>query len=181
MQIEFLTLGADLGKRTVVYQGRSSFSGDYVIEDVEHDNGQKFRRLYYLSSQLVVQSEARLKTVKSKRGKRRQVVDLYSLTCQHHVYMSAAANLSRKSNVVVLGLGGGGLCSFLHKFLPDSAVNAVEIDPEMLEIAVKWFDFTPDDQLKARIQNGLDFIGDMHQNGIVVGIVGRGTSFSDVS
>lgn len=162
LQIDFLTLGTDLGKRTVVHQGKSPFSGDYVIEDVEHENGDKFRRLYFMTSQLVVQSEARLTAVKSKKGKCK--VDLFSLTCQHHVYMSAA--VARMSKVCVLGLGGGGLTAFLHKFLTGSAeISAVEIDPEMLEIATKWFDFRSGPKLKVFIKDGLDFIKEMPKNG----------------
>jgi hypothetical protein len=36
-------------------------SGDFIVEEVEGDGGQLFRRLIFLSNQGVVQSEARLK------------------------------------------------------------------------------------------------------------------------
>ncbi|KAL1491714.1 hypothetical protein ABEB36_012271 [Hypothenemus hampei] len=168
-KIPFLTLGADIGKRTVRYEGTSYFSGDYVIEDIEHDTGEKYRRLFYLSSQLVIQSEARFKTIKARGGKKKDFIDLTTLTCQHHIYMSVAAQLSiknkEKSDVVVLGLGGGGLCSFLRKFSPNAEIMAVDIDPEMLKIATQWFGFKPDDHLKAKIQDGLEFIQNLHKEG----------------
>ena len=44
----------------VLYEGKSALSGDYVVEDVDGDGGQKYRRLIFLSNKNVVQSEARL-------------------------------------------------------------------------------------------------------------------------
>lgn len=37
-------------------------SGTYIIEDVENNDGEVYRRLYFLATQSVVQSEAKLKT-----------------------------------------------------------------------------------------------------------------------
>ena len=37
-------------------------SGDYVVEDVDGDGGQTFRRLIFLSNKNAIQSEARLVT-----------------------------------------------------------------------------------------------------------------------
>ncbi|XP_066141878.1 eEF1A lysine and N-terminal methyltransferase homolog isoform X1 [Euwallacea fornicatus] len=166
-KIAFLTLGSDLGKRTVIHEGTSAYSGDYVIEDVEHDDGQKYRRLFYLTSQLVIQSEAKLKTIKTRNGKRKDIIDLATLTCQHHIYMSIATYLvaKEKANVVVLGLGGGGLCSFLRKFLAGGEITAIEIDAEMLKIAKQWFDFALNEKLKAIIQDGLDYIQELDNEG----------------
>ncbi|ENN75224.1 hypothetical protein HUJ04_002247 [Dendroctonus ponderosae] len=166
-KIPCLSLCTDLGKRTVRHEGSSPLSGDYIVEDVEHDDGQKFRRLFYLSSQLVIQSEAKIKTITTRGRKKKDVLDLLTLTCQHHVYMSIATCLTvkDKGDVVVLGLGGGGLCSFLHKFLPNCTITAIEIDPEMLKIATEWFGFAPDDKLKATIQDGLDFIRNLQKQG----------------
>lgn len=134
---------------------------------MEHDDGQKFRRLFYLSAQLVIQSEAKIKTITARGRKKKDILDLFTLTCQHHVYMSIATCLAAKDrgDVVVLGLGGGGLCSFLHKFLPNCTITAIEIDPEMLKIATEWFGFAPDSNLNATIQDGLDFIRNLEKEG----------------
>lgn len=40
----------------------SVFSGEYVIEDIETESGDTFRRLYYMKTQHVTQSEVKLKT-----------------------------------------------------------------------------------------------------------------------
>ena len=62
IQVPFLSVGEDLGNRVILHEGNSVLSGDYVVEDVDGDGGQKFRRLIFLSNKNVVQSEARLVT-----------------------------------------------------------------------------------------------------------------------
>ncbi|KAJ8933713.1 hypothetical protein NQ314_013843 [Rhamnusium bicolor] len=168
-KILFLSLGSDVGHRVVKYEGHSECSGDYVIEDVETDNGEKFRRLYYMNSQLVIQSEAKIKTIKSRKGAIKEIIDLTYLTCKHHMYMSIAAHVAckdkKKSSVTVIGLGGGGLCSFLHKFLMKTNLVAVDIDEDMLKIAIDWFGFHQDDKLIAKIQDGLDYLKETSEKG----------------
>nr|CAI5842659.1 unnamed protein product [Callosobruchus analis] len=161
-QIPFLSLGSDVGHRTIRYEGNSELSGNYVIEDVITESGDKYRRLFYTSSQLVIQSEGKLRSIKSRKGAPKEVVDLLYLSCRHHVYMSMAAYVvcrgKRKANISVIGLGGGGLCSFMHKFIPKSNILGVDIDPEMLKIATEWFGFQQSDRLQAKIQDGLEYL-----------------------
>lgn len=158
-----------MGQRVIKYEGHSEYSGDYIIEDVEVDNGDKFRRLFYKNSQLVIQSEARLRTVKSRKGIAKEIVDLTYLTCNHHIYMSIAAHAAckdkRKSTVVVIGLGGGGLCSFMHKFLPKTTIIAIDIDKDMLKIATDWFAFQQDDKLTTKIQDGVAYLKEKSEQG----------------
>ncbi|XP_044267613.1 eEF1A lysine and N-terminal methyltransferase homolog [Tribolium madens] len=162
-KIPYLSLGADVGSRTVKHEGLSQFSGSYIVEDVAVDQN-KFRRLFYLSSQLVIQSEAKLKTIKTRKGPK-EIVDLAHLTCKHHIYMSVATSMAcmdkEKGSVVVVGLGGGGLCSFLGKFLPQIRVSAVDIDPEMLEVATKWFGLSQNERLQVIIQDGIKYLEEM--------------------
>lgn len=58
--IPFLTLGNDVGKREIVYEGHSEMSGPFVIEDVEDECG-THRKIIFLSNPFVTQSESRLK------------------------------------------------------------------------------------------------------------------------
>ncbi|NIG58017.1 methyltransferase-like protein 13 [Pontoporia blainvillei] len=67
-QVPFLSVGGDIGVRTVQHQDCSPLSGDYVIEDVQGDDKRYFRRLIFLSNRNVVQSEARLLKDVSHRG-----------------------------------------------------------------------------------------------------------------
>ena len=41
--------------------------------------------------------------------------------------------------VLVLGLGGGSIPVYLQRFLPDAAIDAVELDPGVIEVAKKYF------------------------------------------
>lgn len=58
--IPFLSLGSDVGVRTICFEGKSNLSGSFVVEEIERD-GSEFRRLIFLNNPYVVQSEARLK------------------------------------------------------------------------------------------------------------------------
>lgn len=60
LQVPFLSVGGDIGVRTVRHCDSSRLSGEYVVEDVKGDDACYFRRLVFLSNRNVVQSEARL-------------------------------------------------------------------------------------------------------------------------
>lgn len=60
LQVPFLSVGGDIGVRTVRHCDSSPLSGEYVVEDVKGDDACYFRRLVFLSNRNVVQSEARL-------------------------------------------------------------------------------------------------------------------------
>ena len=63
-QVPFLSIGANdgsVGERSERCRGRSQFSGEYVVEDVEV-GGELYRRLVFMNNPNITQSEARLKT-----------------------------------------------------------------------------------------------------------------------
>lgn len=98
-----------------------------------------------MNNQTVIQSEALIKIgifvcfhlsfvsynqyfylVKNKNKKgTRKIVDLGHISCEHHLYIIAGIemmSLIRKSNAdiqntLVVGLGGGGLCSFVANYI----------------------------------------------------------------
>ncbi|XP_054977601.1 eEF1A lysine and N-terminal methyltransferase isoform X1 [Sorex araneus] len=190
-QVPFLSVGGDIGERTVRHQACSPLSGDFVVEDVQGDGGHLFRRLIFLCSRNVVQSEARLlsaaapgdqKKRKRQRKKQRapntaedppaapgQTVDKSFLCCEHHRAMVAGLALLRSPAppletplaVLVVGLGGGSLPLFIHDHFPKSCVDAVELDPSMLAVATEWFGFSPSDRLQVHIADGLAHIADL--------------------
>ncbi|XP_066117257.1 eEF1A lysine and N-terminal methyltransferase [Saccopteryx bilineata] len=185
-QVPFLSVGGDIGVRTVRHQDCSPLSGDYVIEDVQGDDRRYFRRLIFLSNRNVVQSEARLlrdprahKKRKKDRKKQRpagalddapaapgQSIDKSYLCCEHHKAMIAGLALLRSPELLletplallVVGLGGGSLPLFVHDHFPESCIEAVEIDPSMLEVATQWFGFSQSDRMKVHVADGLDYI-----------------------
>lgn len=59
---------------------------------------------------------------------------------------------------LIVGLGGGALPMFLHRHLPDLAVEVVELDPGVLEVACEFFGFAEDSRMRVWIEDGRDFI-----------------------
>ncbi|XP_078417707.1 eEF1A lysine and N-terminal methyltransferase isoform X3 [Cetorhinus maximus] len=127
-QVPFLSVGGDIGVRTVQYRGASDMSGEYVIEDVKGEDGNYFRHLIFLSNVNVVQSEAKLlhtvsKSVPSQRKKKKdkrrgrpcseaektsnlkpgQAVDKSYLCCDHHRAMIAGLALLSKKDGLFAG------------------------------------------------------------------------------
>ncbi|XP_011253844.1 methyltransferase-like protein 13 [Camponotus floridanus] len=163
LDIPFLSLGSDVGARTICYEGKSDISGSFVVEEVEKD-GYEFRRLVFLNNPYVIQSEARLKEAKSRRGKTKKIADPGFLACEHHIHMSAGVNavidIKEQQEIMIIGLGGGGLCMFLHHCFPKLKITAVEIDNAMLKVATEYFNLILDDRMKVEIADGIRFIKD---------------------
>ena len=61
-KIQYLSLGEDVGKREIKFQGKSDINGAYVVEDVGLEDGSTYRRLVFLNNPSTTQSEAKLKT-----------------------------------------------------------------------------------------------------------------------
>ncbi|XP_054549450.1 eEF1A lysine and N-terminal methyltransferase isoform X2 [Talpa occidentalis] len=190
-QVPFLSVGGDIGVRTVQHQDCSPMSGDYVIEDVQGDDKHYFRRLIFLSNRNVVQSEARLLKDMSHRAQKKrkkdrkkqhpadnvedlpatpgQSIDKSYLCCEHHKAMIAGLALLRRPELLletplallVVGLGGGSLPLFVHDHFPKSCIDAVEIDSSMLEVATQWFGFSQSNRMKVHIADGLDYISSL--------------------
>ncbi|GMF26582.1 unnamed protein product [Phytophthora lilii] len=58
-KIPYLTVEEGLGARNIVHQGTSALSGAFFVEEVQED-GEKLRRLVFLSNTNVIQSEVKL-------------------------------------------------------------------------------------------------------------------------
>ncbi|XP_075038561.1 eEF1A lysine and N-terminal methyltransferase isoform X2 [Mixophyes fleayi] len=193
-QIPFLSAGGDIGTRTIQNRGRSELSGEYVVEDVRGDGTSYFRRLIFLSNQNVVQSEARLLPSNAPRGQKKNkkdkkkqqqkpadkpeppstyVIDKSYLCCEHHkVMISGLALLHNPGvlpdnhiSVLIVGLGGGSLSLFIHDYFLGSQVEAIEIDPSVLDVACQWFGFLQDERMKVHIADGLVHINDLADKG----------------
>jgi hypothetical protein len=60
-----MTIGNEVGQRKIVFEGTSAFSGPFVVEDVTCEK-KVFRRLIFLDSPNVIQSEVMLEERKGK-------------------------------------------------------------------------------------------------------------------
>ncbi|XP_053695220.1 eEF1A lysine and N-terminal methyltransferase homolog [Sabethes cyaneus] len=170
-QIPYLSLGSDVGQRETIFSGHSAMSGNYIVEEVLGNDQRIFRRLVFLNNQFVVQSEAAVKVRKFK-GKLEKVIDPGHLACQHHLYMTIGVQLATNlesgttasNDVLIVGLGGGGLCTFMRQCLKSINLVAVEIDPEMLSVATQYFGLKLDERLKVEIKDGIDYLAESAQN-----------------
>lgn len=61
LQIPYLSLGSDVGRRETIFKGNSNLSGEYIVEEVSGEDNKVFRRLIFLSNQFAIQSEALVK------------------------------------------------------------------------------------------------------------------------
>jgi len=68
------------------------------------------------------------------------------------------AVVENPKRVLVVGLGGGSLPMFLHKHYPKAVIDAVDIDPGVVEVAREYFGFKEDERLKAHVADGRRFI-----------------------
>jgi spermidine synthase len=74
------------------------------------------------------------------------------------VALTALALSADPRRILVVGLGGGTLPGFLHRHYPDAHIDAVDIDPEVVDVAKKYFGFREDAKLRAHVADGRRFI-----------------------
>jgi len=72
--------------------------------------------------------------------------------------MSGLAFADRPRSALVVGVGGGTLPMVLHRKLPKVRVDAVELDPEVINVARSHFGFREDERLRAHVADGRKFI-----------------------
>jgi spermidine synthase len=73
--------------------------------------------------------------------------------------MSSAFLVQPKpKDVLIIGLGGGALPSFLRRHFPDTRVTVVELDPQVIDVARRFFGFKEDDKVRAVAGDGRKFI-----------------------
>lgn len=98
----------------------------------------------------------------SKKRKKKYVVDPDFVACEHHIYMTLGLKTALKdkanAETVIIGLGGGGLCSFVQRYIPQTTVTAVEIDNAILKVATDYFHLVLNDKLKVEITDGIDYL-----------------------
>lgn len=166
-QVPFLSVGQEaVGSRLERCRGQSGMSGEYVVEDVDVA-GELYRRLIFLARPNLTQSEVRLKIAKGKNKKTKKVIDTLNLASTYHSLMigSLGLYLAKPMTVLVVGLGGGALPTYIHDTFPLSNTHVVELDPAIVRVAQDQFGFKPDDRLTVSTQDGIEFIKDLSMSG----------------
>jgi spermidine synthase len=70
----------------------------------------------------------------------------------------AFAFVEAPRNVLVVGLGGGTIPSFVRRHFPDASIDVVDIDPGVVEVARSHFGFREDAKMRAHVEDGRRFI-----------------------
>ena len=68
---------------------------------------------------------------------------------------------------LIIGLGGGTLPCAIARYIPDAVIDVVDIDPDVVKVAEKFFFFDPGDNIKVHIADGRTFIREAAQNNTV--------------
>ncbi len=97
-----------------------------------------------------------------RKSTRQTAVDLSNplrLVIPYSRFMLAAALVEpHPENVLLIGLGGGGLNRFLRQAYPESRLSTVELDPVVVDLAREHMGFLPDDQDQVHIEDGRAFL-----------------------
>ncbi|KAK7359281.1 hypothetical protein VNO77_01234 [Canavalia gladiata] len=80
-------------------------------------------------------------------------------------YMENVASSGKMVKAVVIGLGAGLLPMFLHGCIPFLEIEAVELDPIIVDIARDYFNFVEDKRLKVHIADGIQFVRGIASSG----------------
>ena len=68
------------------------------------------------------------------------------------------ALVEEPKRVLMVGLGGGSIPSFLRKHYPKMTIDVVDIDPVVVEVAKKYFGFREDASMKVHVEDGRKFV-----------------------
>ena len=115
------------------------------------------------STIIVTEDEAGLRTLRfEKHGARQSVVkpgdpDYLALPYTRAAFVGLALS-EEPRRMLVVGLGGGTLPMFLRKYYPQATIDAVDIDPDVVDVAKKFFGFREDPGMRAHVQDGRRFI-----------------------
>jgi spermidine synthase len=112
---------------------------------------------------VLVTDENGLRVLRFERGGARQTVvklgDPDHLELPYaRVAMVSLALCDEPRRILVVGLGGGSLPMFLRKHYPTAEIDAVDIDPEVVYVAKRYFDFREDGRMRAHVGDGREFI-----------------------
>jgi spermidine synthase len=103
----------------------------------------------------------------AKDGARQSVVKMGDPRHLALAYASAAltglALQPQPQRILVVGLGGGSLPSFLRAYYPESVIDVAEIDRDVAEVAVQYFGFREDERMRIRLGDGRAYIEKVSQ------------------
>ena len=122
-----------------------------------------FEKVSPYNTILVTEDEQGLRTLRFEKGGTRQSVvklgDPDYIEFPYARAMTAGLALVEKpQRVLIVGLGGGTIPNFLHKHYPRMTIDVVDIDPDVVDVAKRYFGFREDATMRAHVADGRRFI-----------------------
>lgn len=151
--------GQEWSERRVIYEADSDYNHIIVQED---DDGVRY---------LLFGDDGGYQSVR-KPGEVDRLELQYSKTM-----MVALAMVNEPASAMIVGLGGASIPTFLHKRLPKMRLDCVEIDPLVIDVARRFFDFTVDATLRAHAADGRRFIEDSKERYDLIFLDAYGNDF----
>ena len=117
---------------------------------------------------IVTEDHKGLRTLLFERGGGRQSVvkpgDPDHLELAYaRVALAGLALCEEPRRILVVGLGGGTVPMFLRKHYPAAAIDVAEIDPDVVDVAKKFFGFREDERMRAHVGDGRQFVENARQ------------------
>ena len=126
--------------REVLFEGESAYNSILVSEDSE---GRRY---------LQFEPGGPLQSVVTP-GRPLQLELAYT-----RMMVAGLAFVPEPRRILVVGLGGGSLPMFLHTLLPEARIDVVEINPDVVAVARRYFGFQEDALLRVFVDDGRRFI-----------------------
>lgn len=137
-----LTLGAPAPGKNVLFEKETAYSNIKV----HRDTSGRIATVQLLFDGVV---ETRI----------REIPPHYPSDCEYtHMIQLGRVFNAYPQRVLVVGLGGGVVPRDFKRDVPDCEVDAVEIDPEVIEVAEKFFRFEQKDGVRAYADDGRRFL-----------------------
>lgn len=73
------------------------------------------------------------------------------------VAMAGLALCNAPESILIFGLGGGAIAMFLRTHFPDATIDVVDIDPEVVNAAKRYFGFREDARMRAHVSDAREF------------------------
>lgn len=78
----------------------------------------------------------------------------------------ALQHIPKMKRILIIGIGGGSLPMAIRTTYPNAHIDAVELDQEVVNVALRYFQFKPDEKLAVFAEDGRVFIRKMIRQNI---------------
>jgi len=147
------TIGLLLGLLVVATACRRASSDEKTL----------YRKASPYATLVVTEDEQGLRTLRFGDDPNAQSIvkvgDPDHVECEYLQVMPVALVLVKEpKRVLIVGLGGGSLPSLLRKHYPRMTIDVVDIDPDVVDVAKKFFGFRGDASMHVYVEDGRRFI-----------------------